>query len=290
MTVDGLRQSSKSAIVKMLIFTVLCSYLIVVVYPLLWLFYTSLKTDKDIFLNPFDLPDFQNLQWTNFSRAWTDAHFSHYFINSVLVTSISLVACLLLASMAGYALSRFRIRGGKSIFYLFLCGLMIPAQLAIIPLFFQMRDLGLLNTRTGLVLVYTAGGLPFAIFILAGFFKSLPSTLYEAAQMDGCSEWRTFWSIMLPLAKPGLITVAIFSFLSFWNEYFTAYMFLSGANSEGVRTLPLGLANIAITSQYQSDWGVCFAGLVLVLIPTLLLYALLQRHIVKGVTAGALKG
>jgi len=284
------RNSPKVSVVRMLTFSVLFSYLMVVVYPLLWLLYTSLKTDQEIFLNPFALPDLQNLQWHNFARAWTEAHFSRYFLNSILVTIVSLAGCLLLASMAAYALSRFKIRGGKPVFYLFLSGLMIPAQLAIIPLFFQMRDLGLLNSRTGLILVYTAGSLPFAIFILAGFFKSLPTTLYEAAQMDGCGEWRTFWSVMLPLARPGLITVAIFSFLNFWNEYFTAYMFLSGADGEGVRTLPLGLANIAITSQYRSDWGVCFAGLVLVLIPTLLFYALLQRHIVKGVTAGALKG
>lgn len=284
------RHSQKASIARLLTFSVLFSYLMVVVYPLLWLLYTSLKTDQEIFLNPFAMPDLGNLQWNNFARAWTDAHFSQYFLNSVIVTVVSLAGCLLLASMAAYALSRFNIRGGKPVFYLFLSGLMIPAQLAIIPLFFQMRDLGLLNSRTGLILVYTAGSLPFAIFILAGFFKSLPSTLYEAAQMDGCGEWRTFWSVMLPLARPGLITVAIFSFLSFWNEYFTAYMFLSGADSEGVRTLPLGLANIAITSQYRSDWGVCFAGLVLVLVPTLLFYALLQRHIVKGVTAGALKG
>ncbi len=277
-------------IVKMLIFSVLFCYLIVVVYPLIWMNYTALKTDKEIFIEPFALPDLNNLQWENFERAWVGAHFSQYFLNSALVTACALTLCLILASMAAYALSRFRIPGGMVMFYLFLSGLMIPVQLSIIPLFFQMREWGLLNSRIGLTLVYIAGGLPFAIFILAGFFKTLPRSLHEAAQIDGCSEWRIFWSIMLPLARPGLVTVAIFTFLSFWNEYFIAYMFLSGEGSESIRTLPLGLANIAITSQYRSDWGVCFAGLVLVLIPTLLFYVILQRQIVKGVAAGALKG
>ena len=277
-------------IVKMLIFSVLLCYLIVVVYPLIWMNYTALKTDQEIFLEPFALPNLNNLQWENFERAWVDAHFSQYFLNSALVTACALTFCLLFASMAAYALSRFRFPGGKMMYYLFLSGLMIPVQLSIIPLFFQMREWGLLNSRLGLTLVYIAGGLPFAIFILAGFFKTIPRSLHEAAQIDGCSEWRIFWSIMLPLARPGLVTVAIFTFLSFWNEYFTAYMFLSGEGSESIRTLPLGLANIAITSQYRSDWGVCFAGLVLVLIPTLIFYILLQRQIVKGVAAGALKG
>ena len=271
-------------------FLLLCAYLVVVVYPLLWLLYSSLKTDQAIFQNPFALPAFDALQWVNYARAWTEARISRYFWNSLLVTSGSVAGCLLLASMAAYALSRFRIRGGTAIFLLFLCGLMIPMQLSIIPLFFQMRDWGLLNSRLGLMLVYMAGGLPFAIFILAGFFRTLPGTLYEAAVIDGCSEWRVFWNIMLPLARPGMVTVAIFLFLGTWNEYFTAFMFLSGADSEAARTLPLGLANIAIVSQYRSDYGVSFAGLVLVLLPTLLFFVILQKRIVKGIAAGALKG
>jgi ABC-type glycerol-3-phosphate transport system permease component len=275
---------------KPLTFAILFGYLVVVVYPLLWLVYTSLKTDRQIFLDPFALPELANLQWQNFERAWVGANFSRYFVNSVLVTGVSLALCLMLASMAAYALSRHKIPGGKLMFMLFVAGLMIPAQLSIVPLFFQLRDWGLLNSRLGLILVYTAGGLPFAIFVLAGFFKSLPSSLHEAARIDGCNEWQTFWLVMLPLARPGLITVAIFSFLAFWNEFFMAYIFLSGSGGESARTLPLGLANIAITTRYQSEWGVAFAGLVLVLLPTLLFYMLLQRHIVKGIAAGALKG
>ncbi len=167
---------------------------------------------------------------------------------------------------------------------------MIPLQLAIVPLFFQMKGLDLLNSRLGLVVVYVAFGLPFAFFILAGFFKSLPSSLHESALLDGASQFRAFWSVMLPLARPALITVGIFSFLGTWNEFFMAFMSLSGEGSESLRTLPLGLANVTIVSQYRSDWGMAFAGLVVVMLPTLLVYILLQRHITTGLTLGALKG
>jgi ABC-type glycerol-3-phosphate transport system permease component len=192
--------------------------------------------------------------------------------------------------MAAYALSRFRFPGARPVFFYFLAGLMIPLQLAIVPLFFQMKQMGLLNSRLGLLIAYTAFGMPFAIFILTGFFKSLPSSLHESALIDGCGELRAFWSVMLPLSRPGLITVGIFSFLGTWNEFFMAFMFLSGEGSESLRTLPLGLANITIISQYRSDWGMAFAGLVLMMIPTLLMYTLLQRHLTKGITVGALKG
>jgi ABC-type glycerol-3-phosphate transport system permease component len=148
----------------------------------------------------------------------------------------------------------------------------------------------LLNSRIGLLLVYVAFGMPFAIFILAGFFRSLPSGLHESALMDGAGELRAFWSIMLPLAKPGLITVGIFAFLGAWNEFFMAFMFLSGENAQDLRTLPLGLANLTIVSQFRSDWGMAFAGLVLMMLPTMLVYGFLQRHLTKGITVGALKG
>jgi ABC-type glycerol-3-phosphate transport system permease component len=192
--------------------------------------------------------------------------------------------------MAAYALARFSHPLGRTAFWLFLAGLMIPAQLAVVPLFFELRTFGLLNSRTGLILAYTANGLPFAIFILAGFFRSLPRGLYEAAVIDGCSEFSAFWRVLLPLAKPGLVTVAIFQFIGVWKEYFYAFMLASGDSGGGARTLPLGLANLSITAEYRGEYGALFAGLVLVTVPLLVVYVLLQRHIVKGVAAGALKG
>jgi ABC-type glycerol-3-phosphate transport system permease component len=274
----------------LLIYCILILYTCVVVFPMTWLLYTSLKTDRDIFLDPFSLPDLGDLQWMNFANAWTKGHFGDYFFNSIVLTVTTVTLSVFVAAMAAYALSRFRFPGARPLFFYFLAGLMIPLQLAIVPLFFQMKQIGLLNSRLGLLIAYVAFGMPFAIFILTGFFKSLPSSLHESALIDGCGELRAFWSVMLPLARPGLITVGIFSFLGTWNEFFMAFMFLSGEGSEAMRTLPLGLANITIVSQYRSDWGMAFAGLVLMMMPTLLVYSVLQQHLTKGITVGALKG
>ena len=280
---------SRSPFTMLLIYAILLCYTVVVVYPMFWLLTTSLKEDREIFRRPLT-PPVRNLQWQNFSNAWTKGNFSSYFSNSVLITTLTIAATLMCSAMAAYALSRFAFRGARPLFFYFLAGMMIPLQLAIIPLFFQMKSMDLLNSRLGLLTVYVAFGLPFAIFVLTGFFRSLPTSLYESAVVDGAGEFRVFWSIMLPLAKPGMITVGIFSFLGTWNEFFMAFMFLSGKGGEKLRTLPLGLANITIVSQYRSDWGMAFAGLVLVMLPTLVVYIVLQRHIIKGITVGALKG
>ncbi len=275
---------------RTLFFVALAGYALWVVFPMIWVAYSSLKPDDAIFRDTFALPAAGDLRWDNYARAWQEARFSDYFFNSVLVTAVSVTLIVYLGAMAAYALARFRVPGGPVVFWLFLAGLMIPAQLAMVPLFFELRALGLLNSRTGLILVYVANGLPFAIFILAGFFRSLPRTLYEAAIIDGCGEFDAFRRVMLPLARPGLVTVAIFQFIGVWKEYFFAFMLIGGDVEGTARTLPLGLANLAITAQYRSDYGMLFAGLVLVTIPILIVYVALQKHLVKGVTAGALKG
>ncbi len=284
------RASGRPALSPALFFLVLLAYAAWVVFPLVWVAYSSLKGDQDIFRDAFALPAAHALRFDNYTRAWREARFGDYFLNSVLVTGTSVVLITGLGAMAGYALARFHHPAGRVAFWLFLAGLMLPAQLAVIPLFFEMRALGLLNSRVGLILVYTANGLPFAIFILAGFFRTLPRTLYEAAVVDGCGEFSAFWRVMLPLAQPGLVTVAIFQFIGVWKEYFFAFMLTGGDAAGRARTLPLGLANLSITAQYRTDYGMLFAGLMLVTVPILLTYVLLQRQIVKGVTAGALKG
>ncbi|OIR04411.1 trehalose transport system permease protein SugB [mine drainage metagenome] len=265
-------------------------YTLWVVYPMIWMAFSSLKPDAEIFRHAFAPPSPGDLRFGNYAHAWTDAHFGAYFVNSVVVTLGSVALILVLGAPASYAISRFRMAGGRLLFWLFLTGLTLPAQLAIVPLFFEMRAAGLLNTRLGLTLVYAANGLPFAVFVLSAFFRSLPRSLHEAAIIDGCGEFSAFRRVMLPMARPGLVTVAIFQFIGVWKEYFFAFMLTGGDSAGSARTLPLGLANLAITSQYRSDYGMLFAGLVLVTVPILLVYLLLQRHIVKGVTAGALKG
>jgi ABC-type glycerol-3-phosphate transport system permease component len=286
---------------KPLIYGILGTYFLLVVFPIFWLFYSSLKADRDIFLSPFQLPSITSLHFENFKHAWHDAHFDDFFVNSIVVTFSTVIVTTFLASMTAYALSRFQFPMAKPILFYFIAGLMIPLQLAIVPLFFQLKHFDLLTTRGGLFLVYLAFGFPFSVFILAGFFRTLPSSLHESAVLDGASEFQAFWHVMLPLARPGLLTVAIFLFLGNWNEFFVAFITMSGKPPDDAmhgiarlvaepRTLPLGLANITIVSNYRSDWGMAFAGLVLMMLPTLIAYIFLQKHLTKGITAGAIKG
>lgn len=275
---------------KAAVFAALFGYAAWVVFPLAWVAASSLKDDRAIFNDPFGLPRAADLRLDNYAHAWTAARFGDYFMHSVAVTGVSVALILALGSMAAFALARFSHPLGRLAFWLFLAGLMIPAQLAIVPLFFELRGMGLLNSKLGLVLAYTANGLPFAVFVLAAFFRTIPRSLYEAAVIDGCGEYGAFWHVVLPVAKPGLATVAIFQFIGVWKEYFYAFMLTGGDVTGASRTLPLGLANLSITAQFRSDYGMLFAGLVLVTAPILLVYTLLQRRIVKGIAAGALKG
>lgn len=269
------------------LYILLVSYLGATVLPFVWLMVTSFKQSREIFLNPFALPS----QWVaeNYVGAWTTGRFGDYFWNSLLLTSVTVVATLLFASTAAYALARFSFPGATAIQFYFLAGMMVPIQLAVVPLFFEMKSFGLLNTRLGLGLVYLATSLPFAVFLLVGFFRGLPASLREAAMLDGANEWTVFWRIMLPLARPGLATVAIITFLGVWNEYLVAFMLLSGEGSEALRTLPLGLANLTIVGQFRTDFGIIFAGIVIVMVPTLIIYITLEQHLTRGLTMGANK-
>lgn len=279
-----------SILTQRLVVALLVGYALWVMYPMLWVVYSSFKDDAAIYRDAFALPPLDDLRTENYAKAWREAQFGGYLFNSLLVTTVSVAGIVLLGAMAAYALARFYHPAGRGIFWLFLAGLMIPAQLAVVPLFFELRAVGLLNSRLGLIVVYVANGLPFAIFILAGFFRSLPRTLYEAALIDGCGEMAAFWKVLLPLARPGLVTVAIFQFIGVWKEYFFAFMLTGGDIDGAARTLPMGLANLSITAQYRGSYGSLFAGIVLVTLPILIVYLLLQRQIVKGVVAGAVKG
>jgi ABC-type glycerol-3-phosphate transport system permease component len=271
-------------------FGALLGYSAWLAFPMIWVAYSSLKGDDAIFRDALALPSLSALHLDNYARAWSGAHFGEYFINSVVVTGVSVALIVSLGAMAAYALARFSHPAGRVVFGLLVAGLTLPAQLAVIPLFFELRSLGLLNSRTGLILVYTANGLPFAVFILAGFFRTLPRSLYEAAVVDGCGEFAAFWRVLLPLARPGLVTVAIFQFIGVWREYFFAFMLVSGDMSGTARTIPLGLANLSIAAEYRTEYGTLFAGIILVTLPILAVYVALQRQIVRGIAAGALKG
>ncbi|HEY1791957.1 MAG TPA: carbohydrate ABC transporter permease [Opitutaceae bacterium] len=268
----------------------LLAYSAWVVFPMIWVAYSSLKSDRAILTRPLSPPGPSDLHPGNYAAAWSGAHFGAYFANSAVVTAASVVLIVSLGAMAAYALARFAFPGSRLLFGLVIAGLTVPAQLLVVPLFFELRAAGLLNSRLGLVLVYTANGLPFSIFVLAAFFRTLPRSLHEAAVIDGCGEFSAFWRVLLPLARPGLVTVAIFQFIGVWREYFYAFMFVNGDEAGAARTIPLGLANLSISAEYHTEYGMLFAGIVLVTLPILVVYLVLQRHIVRGIAAGALKG
>lgn len=264
---------------------VLACYGVVVVYPMVWMLLASVKNSRELFEKPWGLP--ASPQWVNFAKAWSQAGIGRCFANSVFVTAISMFFILLIGSMAAYALARFVFRGRAAIHNAFMSGMMFPVFLGIVPLFLLLRNLGMLNNYFGLITVYVAYSLPFTVFVLTGFFRTLPHELAEAGLIDGCSHFAVFRRIMLPLAKPGLIAAGIFNFFGIWNEYPLALVIIS---SNDLRTLPLGIANLLMVLHYETDWGALFAGLVIVMLPTLVAYLLFQRHITSGLTAGALKG
>ncbi len=258
---------------------------LLVILPMIWLAYSSLKTDKEIFFSPWELP--QQPQWQNYERAWVTVHVGQYFINSMRVVIPSLFLTLALSAMASYVLARFRFPGNRILFYMFMAGMLFPIFLALVPLFFLAKDLQLLNTFTGLTLVYTAYSLPFTIFFLTGFFKTLPSELHEAALIDGANEYQVFFRVMLPLAQPGLVAMGIFNFLGMWNQFILPLVLMSEREKY---VLPQGLSFMLHQQYYKTDWSALFAAVSIIMIPTLIVYIIFQSQIQKGVTVGALKG
>ncbi|MFR0356619.1 carbohydrate ABC transporter permease [Streptomyces sediminimaris] len=255
-----------------------------VVMPLLWAVMTSFKDDSSIFSSPWALPD--KLHFDNWARAWTDANMSDYFLNTILVVGGSLIGTLVLGSMAAYVLARFDFPGNRFIYFLFIGGMSFPIMLALVPLFYVVNNMGLLNTIHGLILVYIAYSLPFTVFFLHAFFRTLPTSVAEAAFVDGASHSRTFFQIMLPMAKPGLISVGIFNFLGQWNQYMLPTVLNTDPDK---RVLTQGLVQLAASQGYKGDWSGLFAGLVMAMLPVLAAYIIFQRQVVQGLTAGALK-
>jgi len=255
-----------------------------VVFPMLWTLFTSFKTSPEIFNSPWGLP--AEMQWNNYVTAWTKMNAGTYLLNSVIVSAGSLLAITVLGAMIAYVLARYEFPGNRVLFFFFVGGMMIPGYLAYIPAWFLHRAFGLHDSYMGLMVQYTAFGLPFTVFFLHSFFKTLPKELEEAAIMDGASLFGVFWQIMLPLSKSGLLTVTVFNFLGVWNEFTWALITVS---SESVKTLPLGAVNIMQQAKYATDWGAMFAGFVIILVPTFLVYILFQSKLTEGITIGALK-
>ncbi|MFD4898962.1 carbohydrate ABC transporter permease [Streptomyces sp. NPDC058411] len=277
-------KSSEGKVLNVFSHGVLVIWAVLVVMPLLWAVMSSFKTDDSILSTPWSLPD--KLHFENWSRAWNQAHMSDYFLNTILVVGGSLIGTLLLGSMAAYVLARFDFPGNRFIYFLFIGGMSFPIILALVPLFFVMNNMGLLNSVHGLILVYIAYSLPFTVFFLTSFFRTLPTSIAEAAMLDGASHTRTFFQVMLPMAKPGLISVGIFNFLGQWNQYMLPTVL--NTDPDG-KVLSQGLVELATSQGYKGDWSGLFAGLVMAMLPVLAAYIVFQRQVVAGLTAGALK-
>jgi len=252
-------------------------------FPLVWMTYSSMKDNREIFTTPWSLPT--TFSTDMFVRAWWEGRLGTYLFNSSMVTVMTVVGTLILASMAAFAFTRLRFSGRDLFFYLFLAGLVIPPQTFVIPLFVMLRRIGILDTRLALIVPYIASGLPLAIFILHAFFSTLPRELDEAATIDGCGYFTIYWRIILPIAKPALATVAVFTALSAWNEFLFAMLFV---RDPALRTLPIGL--YVFYGHYDINYQMLFSGLTIATLPLLVFYAFFHRYIMEGLTLGALKG
>lgn len=251
-------------------------------YPILIMVFNGFKSNAEIFQSPFAIPDFTYIE--NYATIATGTNFIRYLFNSFFVTGSSILLILVLGTMAAYAIGRYAFRGSAFLLLFFIAGLTVPLKLAIIPLFILMRDLNLLDTQFSLICVYTAMGLPSTVFIMTGFIRTLPRELEDAARMDGASELRIMWSVMLPLARPAMVIAGIHNLVPIWNDFFFPLVFIQ---SDPLKTLPQGLTTFM--GEYTTDWGVLFAGLTLAAAPITLVYIVLSRQFINGLTSGAVK-
>ncbi len=282
---DKLSERLGGLAINSVIYLALGLWSVIVIFPMIWVVISSFKTSQEIFFSPWGLPAAP--QWNNFVRAWSDANIGRYFFNTMVVLIPSIFFTLLLSAMAGYVLARFSFPGNRAIFFLFTGGMLFPVILALVPLFFLLQSIALLDTHTGLILVYVAYSLPFTIFFMTGFFRTLPSELLEAAVIDGASQYQLFFRIVIPLAKNGLVSMGIFNFLGQWNQYILPLVLLTSSSKY---VLSQGLAFLQHQQRYQSDWSGLFAAVTMVMLPTLIVYAIFQNQIQRGLTVGALKG
>ncbi|MCP3757370.1 carbohydrate ABC transporter permease [Streptomyces sp. TBY4] len=261
---------------------------ILIVLPLIWLVLGSFKTDVQIGSSALSWPS--NWHFDAFGRAW-DKGIGDYFANTLIVMVFSVPLTMLLGSMAAYVLARYPFRGNRPVYYFFVSGAMFPVFLALVPLFFMVKRLDMLNSYQGLVLVYVAYSMPFTVFFMHSFFRTLPTAVHEAAVIDGASHTRVFFQVMLPMAKPGLISVGIFNVLGQWNQYILPSVLMqpqTGSDPERYM-LTQGLIQLQYQMGYETDLPVLFAGVTIAMIPMLVVYLSFQRQIQAGLTSATIK-
>lgn len=265
-------------------YLVLILWLVFTVVLIGWIILASLSTTKEVFSNQLLA---SGLHFENYVQVITKHKLGVYFINSLIYSISGCVGTILIGAPAAYILSRFEFRARKFINSTFVLCMSIPSVMLILPLFKQATQLRLVGSRWLLVILYICINVPFSIFFLAGFFAGLPKSLEEAAEIDGCTPSKAFWRIMFPLAQPGVVTLCIFNFINIWNEYFMALIF---GNETSMRTVSTGLQAIVQSMRYSGNWAALFAGVVVVFLPTFVIYLFLSKRIIAGVTGGAVKG
>ncbi|HAX51403.1 carbohydrate ABC transporter permease [Muricomes intestini] len=263
--------------VLMIAFTIMC------IYPLIWLFLASFKTNQELYFNTWGLPETWSL--TNYINAVVKGGVIRYFGNSVIIAVAAVLITVILATMASYAISRMYWKLSKVTYNVFLLGMMIPIYALIIPLFSVFKNMGILNTYLAVIIPQIAVGFPMAIFIICGFMDSIPRELEEAAVMDGCSIYKCFAKIVLPIAKSSIVTVAVVQFINVWNDLLLPRIFLTDSK---MMTLPVGLTNFQ--SMYSTDYVGEIAAVIITIVPSILVYIFLHKYIMEGMVAGAVKG
>ena len=282
-------------VVKVFIYIALLMLAISIIVPVAWVFMASVKENSEFYGNPWTLP--KGLYFQNFADAFTKASMGSYMINSVIITVLALLLLQVIALPAAYTLARYKFMGSKLLNIAFMAGLFINVNYIVVPIFLMLVDadkvmkswLGsglFLNNLFVTALVYASTALPFTIYLLSGFFVTIPKDYEEAAFVDGSGYFRTMVTIMMPMAKPSIITVILFNFLSFWNEYIISMTLLTKEN----KTLPVGLMQLMQAQKAAANYGQLYAGLVIVMLPTLILYMMMQKKLTQGMSLGGLKG
>ena len=290
----AIKQTSKAG--KIDIYVVLIILAITIIVPIAWVFMASLKENEQFYGSPWTLPN--GLHFENFVQAWQEADMGSYMLNSVIVTALGIGLLIIISLPAAYVLARFKFKTSRFWNVLFMAGLFINVNYIVVPIFLMLVDadsflqstLGhgfFLNNLFILALIYASTALPFTIYLLSGYFKSLAKDYEEAAYVDGAGYFRTMIQVIFPMAKPSIITIILFNFLSFWNEYIISMTMLTKPT---LKTLPVGLMNLMAAQKSAVQYGRMYAGLVLVMLPTLILYMCVQKQLTEGMTVGGLKG
>ena len=277
----GARRRRRMPLGKSFVAFILVGLCALTIFPLVWLILTSLREQNTIFNGPI-LP--KQITFQAYPRAWTSTNFGLHFANSVWITTVTVLGVLVFSTLAGYSFAKLRFPFKNLIYVILLSTLMMPATALIIPLYLELKKLGLLNSQAGLILLYVSGSAPFAMFLMRAFFETLPDELVQAARIDGAGEFTIFWRVILPLARPGIAVVVIFQFLATWNEFLYANTILQNTGA-----LPLQPVLYSLMGQYQTDWPMLTAGLTMSIVPVILVYVWMQRQFVAGLTLGAVK-